>query len=339
MINGEGSEMDKFIRNHNLPVHHLSYSNKKDLIKITVKLYRLMKSKPYDIVHAHLFEAALCGLMAASLAGMPRRIITRHHSDYHHTWHPHAVIYDRFINFLATDIVAVSSIVRDILINWEKVNPSKVHLIHHGVDPAMFEDSIELEKRAENLRIKYSIPEGKKIVGAVSRFIEWKGVQYIVPAISNLLKKGFDLHLILANATGNYETEILEALKQLPAGSFTLIKFENDSSALFKLFDYFVHVPVSRESEAFGQVYMEAFFSSKPCIFTLSGIAADIAVDQENCMVVPFADSNAIEDALRFLVLNPAKAEMMAINGLKTVKDNFDVKLKISRLETLYSKS
>jgi hypothetical protein len=60
--------------------------------------------------------------------------MTRHSSDFHHIYFPSAVKYDRFTNWLATDIVAISENVQNILLNWESVNPAKVHLIKHGID-------------------------------------------------------------------------------------------------------------------------------------------------------------------------------------------------------------
>lgn len=144
-------------------------------------------------------------------------------------------------------------------------------------------------------------------------------------------------HLVLANASGTYKTEIDVLINALPAGSFTLIQFENDGPALFNLFDYFVHVPVSRESEAFGQVYIEALFSRIPSVFTLSGIAFDIARNEENCIVVPYKNSDAIFKGLNWLIENPLLSNIISENGYNSVRDSFDVIVKIKKLEKLYA--
>ena len=77
------------------------------------------------MVHTHLFEASLLGLSAAKFTRVKRRIYTRHHSTYHHEYYPKAIKYDRLINFLATEIVAISNNVKEVLRRKEGVAENK----------------------------------------------------------------------------------------------------------------------------------------------------------------------------------------------------------------------
>ncbi len=104
LINSKDTWMDKFLQQRKVPVYNLKYGKKTDLPLLTLKIYRLLRQGKYDIIHTHLFEATLSGLTAAYFAGVRKRIYTRHHSDYHHVWFPSAVKYDRYNNFLATDM-------------------------------------------------------------------------------------------------------------------------------------------------------------------------------------------------------------------------------------------
>ena len=47
---------------------------------------------------------------------------------------------------------------------------------------------------------------------------------------------------------------------------------------LYILFDLFIHIPNSRNSEAFGQVYIESMLLKIPSIFSNSGIMNEISI-------------------------------------------------------------
>lgn len=339
LINAKGSYMDTFLQKENVPVHHFEYSGKKDLLSLTWKLFLLMKREHYDIVHAHLFEGTLAGMTAARLAGVKMRISTRHYSDFHHVWFPSAVKYDRFINRQATHLVAISRNVQNILTQYEQVPPSKIRLIHHGIDMDDYKPGAVHVDRVSALRTKYDIPEGIPVVGVISRFIELKGLQFLIPAFKEILTQYPDAVLLLANASGAYKPQVDELLKSIPDRNYRLIVFENDIAALYKLFSCFVHIPISASAEAFGQIYLEALASKVPSVFSLSGVAPEFAVDKVNCIVVPFRDAAKVKEALLYLLNPAADNEKLIHNGYELVASTFDVRNKIRKLEQLYSEA
>jgi len=337
LINCKGTFMDQFLIKKAIPVFHLSYSKKSELPSLTFNIFKILIKGKYKIIHTHLFEATLAGLTAALMAGVRKRIYTRHHSDYHHVWFPSAVKYDRYNNFLATDIVAISKNVESILVRQEQVPLSKVHLIHHGIDMTDYKPGAIDPSRINTIREKYNLKGNGPVVGAISRFTEWKGVQFMIPGFMEVLKHFPDAVLVLANANGDYKKEILKMLEQLDKKNFRIIEFENDVAALYQAFDCFVHVPINASAEAFGQTYLEALASRVPSVFTLSGIAPEFIKDKVNAMVVPFKDSKAITEAILYLLNNRNGIEAMVKSGYDSVADNFDIHVKISKLESLYS--
>jgi hypothetical protein len=115
-------------------VYRIPFHGKNDLLKAAKEIYRILKAENISVIHTHLFEATLTGMIAARLAGVKKRVYSRHHGSYHHQYFPTAIKYDRLINFLSTDIVAISKNVQDILVDYENVPLKKIHLIHHGFD-------------------------------------------------------------------------------------------------------------------------------------------------------------------------------------------------------------
>jgi len=335
LLHSEETSLEKNLKAENIPVFRVHYSGKKDVPSAILKVRRLLRKNKIDVVHAHLFDASIVGLTAAKLAGIKNRIHTRHNATIHHDYHPHAVKYDRYINYLSTHIVAISQNVKTILTDLENVNPEKISIIHHGFMLEQF--SAIPQARVEVLRQKY-IPGETLVIGVISRYIHWKGIQHILPAFKQLLADHQQVKLVLANATGPYQAEVKSMLAELPADRYLEILFEEDIFALYPLFDVFVHVPIDSRSEAFGQIYVEALAAGVPSVFTLSGIANDFIRDRQNALVVPFNDSEAIYGAVTELLENDELRETLVRNGKKDVQELFTLDKMIRSLEALYEK-
>lgn len=298
------------------------------------EIYRILKKENISVIHTHLFEATLTGMIAARLAGVEKRIYSRHHGSYHHQYFPTAIKYDRFINFLSTDIVAISANVKNILTDYEGVSDNKVHLIHHGFDLDAFRNVAE--EKIIMMKQKYLPESAYPVVGVISRYVEWKGIQYIIPAFKKILQTYPQAHLILANARGDYQKQIKELLAEIPQHYYTEIAFEEDLFALYKLFDVYIHTPVNKHIEAFGQTYIEALASGMPSIFTLSGVAREFVVNGENALVVDFKNSDAIYNAVMELLEDESLRNKLIRNGQKSVEP-FALDIFIRKLEELYS--
>lgn len=336
LINGESSYLYHYLRKTNLPVYLISCKSKKNIPAAILQCCKiLLKIKP-NVVHCHLFIANVVGLTSAKIMGIKSRIYTRHHSDYHHIYYPKAIKYDKIINKLSTDIISISKVVESVLIKKESVSPKKIHLIHHGFK--LMEYSNPPGININRLKEKYNRVNAFPVVGVISRYTEWKGVQYIVPAFKKLLYRYPNALLVLANATGDYKTEIQKLLSEIPKKNYVEIEFEKDIFSLYKLFDVFIHVPISPESEAFGQTYIECLASGVPIVATVSGIAHEILIDKYNSLIVPYKDSNAIYDSIILIITNENLRGQIVANSFSSISEEFKLELMMHKLETLYLK-
>jgi glycosyltransferase involved in cell wall biosynthesis len=336
ILNPGSSALERELIKRNISVKRIKYTGKKDMPLSFIQVFFLLLFNRPDVIHAHLFDACLIGIPAGFLAGIKKRIYTRHNAVYHLEEHPHMVKYDKVINHFSTHIVAISNNVQEILIKEENVNPSKIKLIPHGFRLEEFENITEARIKA--LNAKYIVAEQHPVIGVISRYIGWKGVQYIIPAFEELLKIYPNALLVLANANGDYRFEIHKLLKNIPPDNFIEIGFEADLFSLYKLFDIFVHTPVKAQSEAFGQTYIEALASGIPSVFTLSGIACEFIEHKQNALVVEYKDSEAIYESIVELLNNKTLAEKIADNGKEHAWQRFQLNNMISSLEELYER-
>lgn len=320
-----------------IDVHFVKYKSKKDLPNAIAEIFKIFRQIKPDILHAHLFEATFAGLIAAKMAGVKERIHTRHHSNESHLFYPkRAIYYDKLINYLSTKIIAVSDVVKEVLVKMEQVASEKVTVIPHGFSlEEMTADAEIIPKVAED----YQLTDAYPVIGNVSRFVEWKGVQYVIPAFKRLLADYPKAKLVMANARGNYSEQLKKQLAEtLAPDQYVIINVERRIFELFKNFDVFVHVPTSREVEAYGQVYIEPLVLKVPSIFTLSGIANSFVEDRKNALVVPYENSDAIYEAMKTLLADKNLQTQIAEQGYKDVWSHYHINDMFERLDAIYSK-
>lgn len=334
LIINSKSQLESYLQSAGIPVVSCYYNSQASLLATWFKIAGKLVSLRPDVIHTHLWKANLIGLTAGFLTGVKKRIYTRHHAMIHYDEFPSGRKWDRLCNFLATDIVAISKNVASILIDRDRADERKVHVIHHGFDLEYF--FFVDASRVSRLKTKLNL-SGYPVIGMIARYIELKGIQFVIPAFKKLISEYPKAHLVLANANGNYVAEIKKLLATLPAESYTEIIFENDLAALYRLFDVFVNTPFNPDTEAFGQTYVEAMACGVPAVVTVSGVGKEFVSDGYNACVVDYKNSEAIYLGIRKILANESLRNALITNGKKSIKD-FSLREMIRKLDDLYAR-
>lgn len=335
LLNPGITPLETFLKEHGIPVYRITFRGKRDFPLAFIRLLMMLIRLGPDVIHVHLFDAQRLALPAAWLARIRKRIYTRHNSTLHHRYYPSGIKYDRWSNRLATNIISVSQATDYTLFELEGVSRSKVTRIPHGFDFQPF--GHVTPDRVEALRRKWHIPMRRPVIGLVSRYIEWKGLQYALPALAAFQRNHPDAVIIIANANGPYHSSVASLLADFVPGSVVCIPFEEDILALYPLFDIFVHTPIDPYVEAFGQVYVEAMASGIPVVVTPSGVAREIITSGKNGLLVPFCDSQAVTTALEELWQNPDFRQALALNARADVLSRFPIDSMTEKLMKLYN--
>lgn len=334
VIGRDNTPLVNFLRQKNVLLSVIPFSGKSDLIKAWKVLFMIIRKYKPEVVHTHLYYANILGLTSAWLLRVPKRIYTRHHASIHHLYFKRAVFIDKMINRLATDIVVLSSPLKEIVVNWERTSEVKVHLIPHGFNMKYFQCSEP--SKIENIRNKYSIHGNAFIIGVISRYTAWKGIQYIIQAFRTVVQRHPHAHLLLANAQGDYALQIKQMLNELSHDQYTEIVFEQDVASLYHLFNIYVHTPEDEYCEAFGQTYVESLAAGIPAVFSLSGIACDFIEHEKNALVVPYRDAGSIAHAVLRLMDDKHLCARVTEYGRISVEQRFSLQQMLLRLEQLY---
>jgi glycosyltransferase involved in cell wall biosynthesis len=277
------------IKSLDVPHRILPPTSKFGIIRHFVSMVsHLFRDHPKTFIASGQY-ATYAGIPAAFLFHTRNRIYIRHHSNFHHKVGMRiGLALDALMNYFSTNIVAVSNVVRDILINNESVPEKKVTVIHNGIDLEIFKSEARLA-RAYNQNFR---------IGVISRMTEWKGVEYTATAFKEFNIRHPNSYLHIVGARSDSFPKIESILDQVPHNNFQFEPVNLDIPGFLQSIDVLVHVPLELDDEAFGIVYIEALATDTPGIFTISGILNELINPERFFSVVPSRRSDAILEKL-----------------------------------------
>jgi len=226
-------------------------------------------------------------------------------------------------------------VIEDLLIQ-QKVKKSKIKLIHHGFKLDLFQniDPNELDR----IKREYNPNSKTPIIGVVARWMEWKGIHFIIDAFKETLKQHPNAQICLfgGNDKADFSLKLTEIISSLPSDTIIQIPFEKNVYALYSIMDVYVHVPVNNSCEAFGQTYIEALAAKCPSVFTLSGIANEFIVADKHAYVVDYRDSKSISNGINKILSDESYRNQLIDNGYNAVSELFTFSKYISNLKSFY---
>jgi glycosyltransferase involved in cell wall biosynthesis len=296
------------------------------------KLYALFKKLKPDVMNAHLFDDTVPALLAARLAGIKKRVIRKQDTAYHWNFARRWVWVDKFNNFNATDIIAVSEDSKKFILEKEKAPAHKMHMIHNGIP--VKESTAQIESDKAYLVKKYGL-DGKIVLGTIARYIEWKGYRYIIEAASILTKKYKNLKFLFVGY-GEQQEELIGLVNKYGLSENIVFTGWIDRKyvpSLYGIMDLYVHAAIM---EPFGFVLVEAMANRVPIITTKTGVAADVLEHKKTCYFTEDKDPSGIANGVEWMLENPGELEAMKERNVKLVSEKFTVEQMLDKHIRLY---
>ena len=304
----------------------------KDILAF-LKIFKLIKKKRYDIVHAHAHKAGLICRFAAKCAGVKHIIYTPHgHVFYGYFGKALTgviILIEKIAAHITDKIVGLTEAECD---EWLKFGIGRKE--QYVVIPSGIEfDVLERETSSRiDWKSELGIPPGKTLVGSIGRFIEIKGYRYFVEAAIEQAKKRDNICFILAG-----DGPLREEYEEMIASNgikeeFHIIPWQKDIGAFLKALDIFV---LSSLNEGMGRVLVEAMFFKKPVIATSVGGVPSIIADGTGFLVEP-ASSKAISAAIDSIIDDSENAKRMAQAAHERAIKGYSAPLMINEQDALY---
>lgn len=288
---------------------------------------RFLRRESIAILHTHLFDPSVVGLVAGTLAGTPARVSTRHHSDYHTRIHRHAhVALDRLATRLSHAVIAVSRHTAEHLVAIEGADPAKVRTIPNGVDFARL--VLSPPERRNELRASMA-SHNRRVALLPGRLHPEKGHSVLFEALQQA-----DNWVALLAGDGPYRAAYeAEVQARGLAERVHFLGYRSDIADLMASVDCVVLPSVA---EAFGLVLVEALYLGAPVVASAVGGVPEIVMDGVDGLLVPPGEPRALARALELLATDAGLRERLAGAGRERVAREFAFETMMRGYEALY---
>ncbi|QSR24915.1 glycogen synthase [Nocardioides aromaticivorans] len=300
------------------------------------------------IVHSHTWYAAMAGHWAKLLYGVPH-VITAHSLEPDRPWKAEQLgggyalssWAERTAYESADAVVAVSRAMRDdVLRAYPAVDPSRVHVIHNGIDADLYHPD---PSRATLDRL--GVDPDRPYAAFVGRITRQKGVAHLLRAALDFAP---ELQLVLlagAADTPELKAETDAAIAELHArrtGVFVVSEMLPPGDVR-QVLSHALFFCCPSVYEPLGIVNLEAMACGTAVVASRVGGIPDVVVDGETGLLVDY-DPAAPEDfergfaaAANTLVADPGRARALGAAGRARATDAFGWEPIAARTVELYS--
>ncbi|MGH7074801.1 MAG: glycosyltransferase [Stellaceae bacterium] len=214
----------------------------------------------------------------------------------------------------AHGVIAVSMFCKGQIIAKHGVDPARIHIVHNGVDLAVFRPG-----EADRSCLPPAIRD-RRIILSVSRLVPRKGQENLVRAMPRIVALAPDAHCVIVG-----EGPIADRLRAVACelgvvdrctllGAVSLERLVE----LYRSCEVFAlpcHTLPDGDTEGFGLVFLEANACGKPVVAGDAGGTIEAVVDGETGLIVDGTDPAAVAEAALHLLDDPVLAARLGKGG------------------------
>jgi glycosyltransferase involved in cell wall biosynthesis len=274
-----------------------------------------------DVVHAHSSKAGFLARQAAALTGRRDRVVfTPHGWSFWAADGAESRLYvglERLAAHWCRAIVALSGPERDAGIAERIGRPERYRVIPNGVEPSLYAAGPE--------------PVPGRVL-AVGRLAKPKRFDLVLRAFASLAEEVPGAELEIAG-----DGPLRGDLESLTAslGLEQRVRFLGDRDDVPGLLSRASAFVLASDYEGCPLAVIEALAAGVPVAATAVGGVPEL-VDTGTGILAPAGDEGALADALRTLLLDPARARALGEAGRRTVAERLSHDVMVSRLLDLY---
>lgn len=278
------------------------------------RLYRLFRSRNYDLVHSLTPKAGLLAMLSAWIAGVPIRIhvftgqvwVTR--SGFSR-WLLKSI--DRMIAALSTDILVDSPSQRDFLVSEGIVAGSRAHVLAHGSISGVDADRFRPDaSRGAAVRAALGIPADAVVLLYLGRINRDKGIRDLCRAFVAAAEERTDLWLLLVGPDEAGESDRVLSLCASMSDRVRRVDFTSSPEHYMQCADVFC-LPSYREG--FGTSVIEAAACGIPSIASRIYGLTDAVKDGHTGLLHPPHDVDALALCIQHLANSPQERQRMGL--------------------------
>ena len=314
---------------------------------MSINLAMAAAVKGAELVHSHTWYANLGGHLSKLMWSIPH-VMTIHSLEPLRPWKAEqlgggyalSMFCERTAIEGADAVIAVSRGVRqDVLDCYSAVDPGRVHVIHNGIDPEIYQPRPSPETLS-----RFGIDPKRPFVLFNGRITRQKGLPLLLAAALKLDRQ----HQVVIVASSPDTPEIAAEVAALAArvsterGNLIWIDHFIAREELIHLHSHATVFVCPSIYEPFGLVILEAMACETPVVASRVGGIPEIVVEGETGYLVdldpadPDRFTTGLADRLENLLRDPALAARMGKAGRERVLQHFDWRAIATKTVQLY---
>jgi glycosyltransferase involved in cell wall biosynthesis len=300
-----GSALQQRCMDAGVPARALRIRHEADVIAAW-RLGHYLRRQQIDMLHMHTPHAHTIGLFAGLLAPRVGKVVSRR-VDF-------APIRNRFSRwkYIRPELhyLTVSKAIQQVLVAGG-IAAEQVQTVYSGID---------LQRCDEAAEAPPLFPAGTRVIGTVGHLAGHKGQRYLIEAMSHLVDKQSPVGCVIAG-TGDLRQALERQAAELGLSEhIRFTGFRHDVLALMRQFEIFVFPSVM---EGLGTALLDAMALRKPVVATRAGGIPEVVQDGITGLLVPPQDSEALANAIQYLLQHPQQARVFGDAGRKRVEQHF----------------
>jgi len=265
-------------------------------LKYIPRLRKFITQEKVDILHLRSRLPAWIGYLAWKFLEETKRpvLVTSFHGFY--SVNSYSTIMTK-----GEQVIAVSGVIRDHILDNYRIDAQRISLIHGGYDEHIFNPEKVESSRLQKLRDSWGVDNGRRpIIMLPGRLTMWKGQDVFIEALIRI--KDLDFLALCVGHTEENSSYTRKLKDQISANGLEdrvkLVGHCDDMPAALLISDLVVSAS-SSQPEAFGKVAIEAMAMARPIIATRHGGSLETVKDKETGWLVDPGDPGALARTLR----------------------------------------
>ena len=307
------------LQNEKVDVEIFSIESISDIGALWDFVKSIRKYNP-DIIHTQMYSADIL-IRCIKLFFLPKsKIIYHYHGLLGEIGKPKLYL-DKITSSLVDKVIVVSQKSYDLRLLYEGYSREKMIVLHNSVSMSSSKKYNKSKKEGRHL-----------VIGMASRLIPLKNIQGAIYMLSELIKKGFELNLVVAG-DGPEKENLLQYASDLGiANKISFLGFVVEMESFYDKIDIFC---ISSIIEDLPLSVIEGMMHGKPILASNVGGIPEIVRDIPCTILVDdFFDSqdiDRVEEFLDFMVVDECRE-----NLIEYALRNFDNQAYCLTLEKIY---
>jgi glycosyltransferase involved in cell wall biosynthesis len=286
--------------------------SRRNYVMNLIGLAGFVRAHSIEIVHAHAARDYHLAALAVRLASRGRRRINRH------------------LLRGAGRVIAVSRAVAQSLQRNGVIEPSKITVVHNGIDTDRFARSVAAA----------SPPGGDSsvMVGTVGHLAPIKGQDVFMRAAALICVRHPGVHFVVIGEDKSPQMVYRKSLERLVAelglkGSVRMPGWQDDIPSVLSSLTLFVS---AARSEPFGLAIVEAMAAGLPVVAAASEGASEIIEDGFSGKLVTVGDPESLAEAVNELLDDPIECSRLGGNALLAARQRYSLTRMAGETERVY---